>query len=838
MATALAAGAGAVVLVFLCFALYHDASQRGMRRAEVEQYLRTVSSSTAWGIDTWLAGRMRLAEEAVHHLAEESDSAGIVEKLQGPVFEETFIWTYYGEADGAYHIWPADDSLPADYDPRTRPWYADAIAAGETTLTEPYLDIATNVETITVAAPVYRGGDIAGVVGADFSTESLSAILTATDLGGIGIAFLMTGDGKILAHPHRDLIGRTLADAYPGAAPRTDDSVQYLDDALAPQIVRIVRIPSPTAIDWRLGVSIDREKAYASLREFRTSAIIATLAAAVFLIIVLGLVIHRLLVRPLMKARIAADAANDAKSEFLASMSHEIRTPMNGVLGMAEVLLNSDLKDHQREFASIIVSSGQALMTVINDILDFSKLEAGKLSVNPSSFNLRQMIYEIATMMQARALEQELELIVRYAPDLPEGVIADESRLRQVLGNLIGNAVKFTDRGHVLIDVSGVRDGADVALNISVSDTGIGIETSDIPRMFEKFEQADGSHTRRYGGTGLGLAISKNIIELMGGEIGAESVLGKGSRFWITLDAQVDPKIKPFTAIHQAVFDGVRLLAVDDNPVNRRVIEELMRGWGLRATIVADDFEATAALEDSVRDCDRFHVILMDHQMPGVDGVTLTKRLKADPRFQLIPVIMLSSLDVAHVSAPSDQGVFAGRLSKPVRPSQLMDLLARVLFDHASSSLRKTAQIEEIRRRRPVAIAAPRVLVAEDNAVNQMVFKTMIGSEGFELVFADNGETAVELFSENQPAIVLMDLSMPVMDGFEATRRIRAIEAERGLARTPIIAVTAHVLEQDRSKCREAGMDDFLSKPVKKPLLLEKIDQWTGAADRAEAKSA
>ncbi|MEE2691811.1 MAG: response regulator [Pseudomonadota bacterium] len=828
MTTALAAGTCAVVLIFFLFASYYDITQRGIRRAEVEQYLHTISSATAWGIDNWLSARVQFANEVAHHLEEAKPGDDLVEELKSPLYEKTFLWTYYGEANGAYHIWPPDDTLPADYDPRTRPWYIDAAKARETTLTEPYFDITTNVETITVASPVYRNGALAGVAGADFSTQSLSEVLKDTDLGGLGYAFLVTGEGKILAHPNRDMVSKLLSDAYPGTTPRMDNSIQHLDDAETPQIIRFVRIPSLSAVDWRLAVVIDQRKAYAGLREFRASALVATIAATLLMILVLGYVIHRLLVRPLEKARLAADAASAAKSEFLASMSHEIRTPMNGVLGMAEVLLNTDLDKHQREFASIIVSSGQALMTVINDILDFSKLEAGKLRLVSGGFNLRQMVYEIATMMQARALEKNIEMIVRYAPNLPEGVVADQARLRQVIGNLIGNAVKFTEKGHVLIDVSGERDGENVNLVVSVSDTGIGINPTQIPRMFEKFEQADSSHTRKYGGTGLGLAICKNIVELMNGEINAESTPGQGSRFWFKISAPVDNRIKAFPVISNAAFDSVRLLAVDDNAVNRRVIEELVKGWGLRATIVADDKEAVTALEKSVNEQDPYHVILMDHQMPGVDGLTLTRRIQEKPHFKQIPVIMLSSIDAIHASTTPSAGPFAGYLTKPVRPSQLMDLLARVLFDPATQSLKQAAAALAAH-----APSAPtqqpdgrtKVLVAEDNAVNQLVIKNMISPETYEVMFADNGRIAVDLYAKHSPAIVLMDLSMPEMDGFEATRRIREMETEHGLPRTPIIAVTAHVLEQDREKCREAGMDDFLPKPVRKPSLTGLIDR-------------
>ncbi len=832
MSLAVAVSVAIVAVIFSAFAIHYDQTARRLRLNEIENYLTAMGKTTAWGVDKWLEERKNLISGLEAELSKRPTGEAILSELSEEVYQSAFIWTYYGETNGAYHIWPPDDELPADYDPRTRPWYLAAISKDGATFTEPYRDISTNVETITVAIPVRHDGALAGVAAADFTTEQLNQILAETDLGGLGYVFLVSPTGVILSHPDPALVGKSLPDLFEGVSLDVEQAMQQANAADGKKFISFADAAGNATVDWRLALVIDQEKAFASLSEFRRSAAIAAIVAMFLTVGVLGFVIHLVLVRPLLSARKAADAANAAKSDFLASMSHEIRTPMNGILGIADVLLNTNLNPRQKELTSIIVSSGGALMTVINDILDFSKMEAGKLSLSPRPFNFRQTVYDLATLMQARALEKDLELIVRYAPNLPEGIVADESRLRQVIGNLVGNAVKFTDTGYIMIDVVGERIGDVVKINVSVTDTGIGISQSDLGRVFEKFEQADGSNTRKFGGTGLGLAISKNLVQMMGGEIGVESETDKGSRFWFNFSAPIDEKIKAMPSISAATFDGARILAVDDNAVNRRVIAELAHGWGLDATITANGDAAFAALEASIETGRRFKVILMDYQMPKEDGIALTRRIQADRRFDSIPVVLLSSVDSAQIDQGHSDARIVTSLAKPVRPSQLMDVLARIMIDETSRSISKVAESmketdapsELADDRRPV------LLVAEDNVVNQLVVTNMISEKDYRVAIAENGRIAVEKFVALRPAAILMDLSMPEMDGLEATRQIRKIEAEQGLQRTPIIAATAHVLEEDRDKCRLAGMNDFIPKPIRKPELDATLDKWVEEA--------
>ncbi len=842
MLTAVFVSTTLIVGIIFLYASYNVRMFTTAKEEQSREQLAVFGESIAWGVENWLDGMIQLTNASHDALVRREDDSEVFEILSQPALANSFVDAMYAQEDGQWTNSPRR-KLSSDYDPRVRPWYIDAVEAGRTIVTDPYLALTSGSVILTITRPLIKDGVVEGVVANDVLVDDVIELLETNHDASIESVFLLNSDGDILVHQDKDKIGVNMRSLISAGGIDLSSTIQTITMGGAEKILDLTPLGGAQLSSWRIGVIVDKKLLHADIEAFRRSTIFAIIIASFVMAVSIGLVSRFMLVNPLQAARKSAEQASIAKSEFLASMSHEIRTPMNGVLGMTELLRNTPLDEKQTTFVDTIYKSGEALVTIINDILDFSKIEAGKMELDKAPFDVRAAVEDVAALLGGTARDKGIELVVRCAPTLPSSVLGDAGRFRQAITNLVGNAIKFTHDGYVLIDVSAVPVDGKARIRVTVEDTGIGIAEEKVGKIFNEFTQAESTTTRKYGGTGLGLTITRSLITAMKGEIGVSSVHGDGSTFWFEVDLPIKDIRTPAATKHKADLRGVKILVVDDLQVNRTILVEQLSGWGATVRAVESGDDAVRELQQAEKDNVPFELLLTDYHMPDVDGAALVQQVREIPSLEKIPVVVLSSVDGDGVAQQFKEMGVTEFLTKPVRSEALMSSICQVLTGERLSGL--ISELETDLDGAPSsadtmeaatensASDLKRILIAEDNEVNQLVIQNMIDTEVFELTFANDGRAAYNLYKLQKFDLVLMDISMPVMDGVEALKAMRAFDVRTGATKTPIIAVTAHAIEGSREDLIDQGFDDYISKPIRSDYLNASIAEWADVSAAA-----
>ena len=676
---------------------------------------------------------------------------------------------------------------------------------------------------VAIAAPIRnRQGKVLGGVVYQYRLEAISQWLNNVHPGEGGQVFVLDHTGKVAAHPTLDLQAREYKEYLDVPAVRTafegQSETSELVDPIGGEAMVGTVIPAEVGDHrWVVVAQQPVAVAYAPIhRMARNLGIASVLLALVALtvVVVLGSIREQL-----RRAKHAAEKASRAKSEFLANMSHEIRTPMNGILGMAELLRGTPLASQQREYLALIETSAEALLRLLNDILDFSKIEAGKLALDPAEFRLRDMLVGTLQTLAARAASKGLELAYDIPSSVPDLLVGDAGRLRQIVVNLVGNAIKFTEQGEIVVTVQAEAiEPQRARLRFVVRDTGIGIPPDKQHLLFQAFSQVDSSASRRFGGTGLGLAISAQLVRMMGGRIGVRSEPGQGSEFYFTAAFGTAESKAEQTPREPAVLHGLRVLVIDDHATNRRILNDLLNNWQMLPAVAESGPAALELLDREHAAGRRFGIVLLDAMMPGMDGFALAAEIRRRPEAKDLPMVLLSSAGKPDDRQRCQTLGIARCLLKPIKHSELLQAIAEVL-DAAARPAAPAAEAASM----PLAAQPLRVLLAEDGLVNQRVAIDLLRRRGHQVELARNGKEAVAAVQRQPFDVVLMDIEMPEMDGLEATAAIRDWERTNG-TRTPILAMTAHAMKGDRERYLAADMDGYISKPIRAVEMFEAIE--------------